>query len=223
MEQIEHKRIPVQETLAVGLLLSMVGGFLESYTYLLHGGVFANAQTGNIALMAIYFVAGNVRQALFYPLPILAFVAGVLLSAHMRRRCSDLQFVRWEHILVGIEIALLFGVGLLPRWVNSGVTTVMVAFLCSMQYSTFRKINGAPYATTFCTNNLRLAAQGLYAWVSEKDAGAARQAGRYLLIILAFFAGVLLGAALAGIWGLRAIWACCVLLLGVLAVLLWRR
>lgn len=220
---MEQKRIPVQETLTVGLLLSMVGGFLESYTYLLHGGVFANAQTGNIALMAIYFAAGNVRQALFYPLPILAFVAGVLLSAHMRRKCSDLQYVRWEHILVGIEIALLFGVGLLPRWVSSGVTTVTVAFLCSMQYSTFRKINGAPYATTFCTNNLRLAAQGLYAWACDKDAAAARQAGRYLLIILAFFGGAMLGAALIGIWGLRAIWACCVLLLGVLAVLLWRR
>ena len=220
---MERERIPAHETLMVGLLLSMVGGFLEAYTYLLHGGVFANAQTGNIALMAIYFAKGDVRQALFYPLPILAFVAGVLLSAHMRRKCSDLQFVQWEHILVVIEIGLLFWVGLLPRWVHSGVTTVTVAFLCSMQYSTFRKINGAPYATTFCTNNLRLAAQGLYAWVSGRDTAAARQTGRYLLIILAFFTGVLLGAKFIGLWGLRAIWACCILLFGVLAALLRRR
>lgn len=220
---MERGRIPAQETLAVGLLLSMVGGFLESYTYLLHGGVFANAQTGNIALMAISFAAGDVRRALFYPLPILAFVAGVLLSAHMRRKCSDLQYVRWEHILVVLEIALLFWVGLLPRFVPSGVTTITVAFLCSMQYSTFRKTNGAPYATTFCTNNLRLAAQGLYAWARERDAAAARQAGRYLMIILAFFTGVLLGAELVGLWDFRAIWVCCILLFGVLAVLLPHR
>ncbi len=215
--------IPAHETLAVGLLLSMVGGFLESYTYLLHGGVFANAQTGNLVLMAVSFATGNVRQALFYPTPILAFVLGILISTHMCRKYSARLLLAWEPILVGVELALLFGVGLLPRWVPSGVTTVTVSFLCSMQYNTFRKVGGAPYATTFCTNNLRLAAQGIYTWVCEKDRAAAVRSGRYLLIILAFVAGAFFGALLIGLFALHAIWACCLLLAAVLVLLLWRR
>ncbi len=215
--------IPAQETLAVGLLLSMVGGFLESYTYLLHGGVFANAQTGNLVLMALSLAAGNVRQALFYPTPILAFVLGILISTHMCRKYSARQLLAWEPILMGIEIALLFVLGLLPRWVPSSVTTVTVSFLCSMQYNTFRKVGGAPYATTFCTNNLRQAAQGIYTWVCERDRAAAVRSGRYLLVILAFAAGAFFGALLIGVFSLRAVWACCMLLAAVLVLLLWRR
>ncbi len=30
-----------------------VGGFLEAFTFLLHGGVFCNAQTGNPVLFAL--------------------------------------------------------------------------------------------------------------------------------------------------------------------------
>lgn len=43
----------MSETLLVGSLLAMVGGFLDVYTYLTRGGVFANAQTGNIVLLGI--------------------------------------------------------------------------------------------------------------------------------------------------------------------------
>ena len=43
--------MPFHERLRVGLCLTWVGGFLEVYTFLLHGGVFANAQTGNLLLL----------------------------------------------------------------------------------------------------------------------------------------------------------------------------
>ena len=37
--------MPFHERLRVGLCLTWVGGFLEVYTFLLHVGMFANAQT----------------------------------------------------------------------------------------------------------------------------------------------------------------------------------
>ena len=43
------RRPPLSETFALGALLAAAGGFLDAYTYLLRGGVFANAQTGNHA------------------------------------------------------------------------------------------------------------------------------------------------------------------------------
>jgi uncharacterized membrane protein YoaK (UPF0700 family) len=41
------------EAVPVGFLLSAVGGYLDAYTYVGHGGVFANAQTGNVVLLAV--------------------------------------------------------------------------------------------------------------------------------------------------------------------------
>ena len=40
----------MSESLVLGLLLAVSGGFFDAYTYLCRGGVFANAQTGNIVL-----------------------------------------------------------------------------------------------------------------------------------------------------------------------------
>ena len=65
--------MPFHERLRVGLCLTWVGGFLEVYTYLLHGGVFANAQTGNLLLLAIEASRWN-PHAVYYLLPIGAFL-----------------------------------------------------------------------------------------------------------------------------------------------------
>ncbi|MEF9840560.1 MAG: DUF1275 family protein, partial [Lachnospiraceae bacterium] len=42
------KSTRISETFLIGAILAMVGGFLDAYTYLCRGGVFANAQTGNL-------------------------------------------------------------------------------------------------------------------------------------------------------------------------------
>ena len=41
-------------------MYAVVGGFLEAFTFLLHGGVFCNAQTGNLVMLVIDFVRGAV-------------------------------------------------------------------------------------------------------------------------------------------------------------------
>ena len=62
------ERAPAHEMLRVGLCLAFTGGFLDAYTYLLRGGVFANAQTGNMVLMALYAARRDGRA--FYYLPV---------------------------------------------------------------------------------------------------------------------------------------------------------
>ena len=53
LTEIKHEdnRIRISETLIVGILLTMSGGFLDAYTYLYRGGVFSNGQTGNLVLL----------------------------------------------------------------------------------------------------------------------------------------------------------------------------
>ena len=47
------------ETYRVGILLAAAGGFLDAYTFLCRGHVFANAQTGNIVLFGVSLARGD--------------------------------------------------------------------------------------------------------------------------------------------------------------------
>ena len=69
------------DSLLVGGLLSMSGGLQDAYTYHVRDQVFANAQTGNIVLLGQSIALGNWETAVRYLLPLLAFAAGVYLSA----------------------------------------------------------------------------------------------------------------------------------------------
>lgn len=64
-------------TLRFALLLTAAGGFLDAYTYISRGGVFANAQTGNVILMAIDLSERHFHAARAHLWPILAFIVGV--------------------------------------------------------------------------------------------------------------------------------------------------
>lgn len=43
----------IAEFYGVGVMLAIVGGYLDAYTYISRDHVFANAQTGNMVLLAI--------------------------------------------------------------------------------------------------------------------------------------------------------------------------
>lgn len=216
---LEH--IPVHETLQIGLCLAFVGGFLDAYTYLLRGGVFANAQTGNLVLMGIGAAQGDWLKTLYCFVPVAAFFIGVLLTESLKRRVSSRTFLEWQHVVIVAEILLLFGIGFVPTWIPNAIVNVTISFICSMQTNSFRKTRGLPYATTMCTGNLRSSAEQCFRFVAEKDRRAGRNALRYLTIIGAFALGAAAGTLLCGIWDIRAIWVCCGVLAAALVMMLY--
>ena len=76
----DKKGKQMSETFCLGALLAVIGGFLDAYTYLTRGRVFANAQTGNLVLLAMNLAGGQFQKAQYYLIPILAFIAGVLIA-----------------------------------------------------------------------------------------------------------------------------------------------
>ena len=103
-----QQHIPFFETLWIGCLLAIGGGFLDAYTYQLHGHVFANAQTGNLVLLGIQMANGHFLTALYYLIPIIAFIAGILLTELIKRR-GNFRWILWQHLALCFEIMLLFG------------------------------------------------------------------------------------------------------------------
>src|SRR5580658_11208123 len=49
--------------LLVACLFATVGGYLDAYSYLAHGHVFANAQTGNVIFFSVYATKGEWAKA----------------------------------------------------------------------------------------------------------------------------------------------------------------
>ena len=122
------ERAPAHEMLRVGLCLAFTGGFLDAYTYLLRGGVFANAQTGNMVLMALY-AARRDGRAFYYLLPIAAFLAGVIVTEWLKARLTNAQHIAWQHVVLLAEAILVFAVGFVPRSVPDAVGNVTVSCL----------------------------------------------------------------------------------------------
>ena len=53
----------MSETIKLGILLALSGGFMDAYSYIQRDQVFANAQTGNMLLFGVNLSAGNLRGA----------------------------------------------------------------------------------------------------------------------------------------------------------------
>ena len=114
-------------------LLIFVGGFYGSYTYLLRGGVFCNAQTANFVLFAIEL--GNFRwaRAAYYLIPMTAYMMGAFVSEAISLKLTRVKFLRWETILVGIEILFIAALGFVPDSAPFQISQVAINFICSMQ------------------------------------------------------------------------------------------
>ena len=130
---------------AVFIILS--GGFQDAYTYCCRGGVFANAQTGNIVLMSSALFRGDWGAVVKYLVPVLSFLLGIavaeLVHVHYRRQ----EKIHWRQIVLIEEIILLFIVGFIPEYLDP-LANALVSFVCALQVQTFHKIHGQPYGIT---------------------------------------------------------------------------
>lgn len=212
----------MSESLQLGIPLAVVGGFLEAYTFVCRGGVFANCQTGNMVLFALNAASGNFRKALLLIAPVIAFMIGVLLTEKVKSIFSSYPKLHWRQITILFEIVCLVTAALIPSGKLDVIVTTLIAFVCAIQVESFRKLRGSPYATTMCTGNLRSATDSLFLFLQEKDHQAGMRSSRYFLIVLFFMLGAVAGAALTNWLSEKAVLICCVLLLAVFLLMFIR-
>jgi len=183
----------ISESFLVGAILAIVGGYLDSYTYIIRGGVFANAQTGNIVLLAINLSEGKFNRALYYSVPIVSFIIGILISEYAKRKCICHVIFHWRHFMLIIEIIILTIVAFLPKGNLDSLANILVSFTCAIQVETFRTLYGNPYATTMCTGNLRSGTEKLFFSLANKDQREKKSFLQYYFIILFFIVGAAIG------------------------------
>lgn len=170
-------------------MLMGVGGFLGAFTYVLRGGVFCNAQTGNLVLLAMALGEGNWSRALYLLLPITAYFLGAVVSEVIAGPIKKFHLIRWDTLFIILEIIAILVLGLLPETAPYQITQITVNFICSMQYNTFRQAQGIPMATTFCTNHLRQLAVWFTKFVKHRTQPEKVRFLSHLLMLAVFVAG----------------------------------
>ena len=206
----QRKKRQASDSFRLGGLLAVIGGFLDAYTFLGRGGVFANAQTGNIVLLGISAAKGQWTAALLFLIPISAFIAGVLLAERVKLRYQqrgDSSF-HWRQIIVVFEAAVLTAVAFIPQGRWNIAVNIAVSFVCALQVETFRKIHGDTFATTMCTGNLRSATELFYRFRMQHDGYLGRRSLRYYGVILFFILGAAIGTFLTDLWPERSVLFC---------------
>ena len=191
----------VCERRSVFALLTLSAGMMGAYTFNLRGGVFCNAQTANVVLMAIAFGSGAWGQGCYYLIPITAYLAGAFLSEILPSPVRRFGFLRWDTYLVAFAFLVLFSIGFIPLGWPHQLVQVLVNFIASMQYNTFRQAQDIPMATTFCTNHVRQVGVGLvHALHHPEEPRWRRKVRSHLEMLAVFVAGCAAATALSGVF-----------------------
>lgn len=194
-------------------LLITVGGFFGAYTFILRGGVFCNAQTANVVLFAIALGKADWTRAMHLLLPISVYFFGSFLSEHLGKTIKKFFFLRWDTLLIGIEIIIVFILGLLPKSAPDQICQVALNFICSMQFNTFRQVRGTPAATTFVTNHIRQVGSNFSVYLRKKDDYSKNKLKIHGSMIFYFILGTVLGTVSIKFFEYKSIWVACILLL----------
>jgi uncharacterized membrane protein YoaK (UPF0700 family) len=216
-------RIPSTATSA---LLAAAGGYLDAFTYIGHGHVFANAMTGNVVLLGVNCIGGDWHTGLRHLPPILAFIVGICAAKAMEHWAEQHQ-IRFRYLAVlALESGILAALSFLPPATADFWITISIAFAASVQVETFRRVHNHSYNSTFTTGNLRTLAEGIFDWFSgRRTPETAEQVRDFAVICTSFLAGAIAGgfttpmAMKHGILN-RALWIDIALLL-VVAVRTW--
>ena len=200
----------ISESIELGILLSLSGGFMDAYSYMARGKVIANAQTGNMLLLGIYLSQGQYMKSFYYFLPVFAFALGIALTAIVRLR--NKSQLHWRQISVFVEGIILLIVAFIPFEMNL-LANSLTSFACGLQVQSFRKIHDKPLATTMCIGNLRGGTENICYYFVKKEKHYLEKGLIYYGIILFFIFGAIIGNIFVYYLSQYAIMFCSILLM----------
>ncbi|ULK97008.1 YoaK family protein [Bradyrhizobium sp. I71] len=169
-----------ERSLFVAALLTVSGGFLDAFTWLSLGGVFASSQTGNVVFLGIDALSGRWQQAAHHLLPIVGFLLGAWVAIRMQAplRC-----------LVAHIVCLAAAMLLLHR-IPDPIAILMISFGIALQSASFRRVDRWSYLSVTVTGNMLRA---IDQFVSTSDRDALRGGVAMLVLCLTFLCGAAIG------------------------------
>lgn len=194
--------------LTTACLFAVVGGYMDAYSYLAHGQVFANTQTGNFVLFSLYASQGHWSQALRHLPPILAFSLGVALASWLNVHAKTKT---WQVPLLcqAFELAILGVLAAVGARLPDASVVPLISFVAALQTASFNKVGRWSFSSAMNTGNLRDATAGWVLWSAGHETTANRRKATVLsLICFSFLVGALCGSSYTRRNLAHALWPC---------------
>ena len=186
----------VRGLLVIACLFAMAGGYMDAYSYLAHGHVFANAQTGNVVFFSVFASGGQWAQAARHLPPIAAFALGVA-AAKLLGVGPHKEPFRSTLICQAFELVTLATLAVIGARLPNACVVPMISFVAAVQVTSFGNLGSWSFSSAMITGNLREVISALVLWIAGREMNENRDKAIGLSLICLFF---LLGALCGGIY-----------------------
>jgi uncharacterized membrane protein YoaK (UPF0700 family) len=208
--------------LIIACLFAVAGGYMDAYSYLAHGHVFANAQTGNFVFFSVYASGGQWGFAARHLPPIVAFSLGVvvvkLLGVHPHKDSFHVTL-----LCQGVELSILAVLAVVGDHLPSASVVPIISFVAALQNTSFDRVGPWSFNSAMTTGNLRDATSGLVLWIAGRETVENRRKAITLgLICISFVAGALCGGGYTRL-GVRHDLVPCLAIVAAGSLLTWRK
>lgn len=211
--QIKHKVPPWEKPIFV-MIITIVGGYMNGYTYITRHNILANMHTANMSKLGINIALGQWQNALSFFIPIVACILGAAFSELVKALLIIHKFKGdWRKIALILESISLFFIGLIPTSCPDIIVTNLVSFFMGYQLCLFRECLGIGFNTTICTGNIRNVGQLLYNTLDEKSKDSIRKLIIFTCLTFSFALGAIPGTLISIAISTKAVWVCSFILL----------
>jgi len=205
----------------IACLFTAAGGYLDAFSYIAHGHVFANAQTGNVVFFAVFASAGRWAQAWRHVPPIVAFSLGVAVARLLGVQTQKHTF-RATLLCQEFEVAILAVLAVVGARLPNASIVPVISFVAALQNTSLDRIGPWSFNSAMTTGNLRDAVSGLVLWITGRETVENRRKAITLgLICGSFLAGALCGGIYTRLHVEHAL-APCVAIVAAGFLLTWR-
>jgi uncharacterized membrane protein YoaK (UPF0700 family) len=192
-----RRQSAVRDALLVAL--TVAAGAVDAISYLGLGGIFTANMTGNMVLLALAAGSGAGAQALRAGVSLVAFSAGVFVSARLIRTPYDASI--WpRRITTTLTVVAVLQGGVLAGWLATsahpsgaveGGLIALSALAMGAQGSAIRTMNVSGVSTTYLTGTLVGLVTQVAVWT-----GARHEKVRRASVLIALLAGAAVAAVL---------------------------
>ena len=194
--------------LVIACLFAIAGGYLDAYSYLAHGHVFANTQTGNFVLFSVEASQGLWLQAVRHLPPIVASSLGVAvatwLGVHAQR-----EVLRATLLCQAFELVILAALVAVSARLPDASVVPIISFVAALQNTSFNRVGPWSFNSAMMTGNLRDASSAWVLWSAGREIAASRRkAITFGLICFSFLVGALCGGSYTRVHSEHALVPC---------------
>jgi uncharacterized membrane protein YoaK (UPF0700 family) len=181
---------------------------MDAYSYIVHGGVFATAQTGNVVFFAIYASEGLWGNAFRHVPTVMAFILGVV-TANLLGVLPKKHTFRGTLLCQAIEFTTMVALALFAGFLPDEFTVPILSFIAALQNTSFGAFGPWVFNSAITTGNIQNATTGATQWAMGREVAINR--GKFLVsfsMSCSFFIGALFGAIISTHDAHYSLWPC---------------